>query len=68
VTLRTPSGAQTKAVVTGDSFRSQHPLNVHFGLGNEAAQEIEIKWPGGGVTRLAGPEINRSHAVRAPKR
>jgi hypothetical protein len=74
---RSPIGAQVSlsagglkkiaAVVTGDSFRSQHPLAAHFGLGETTKVDAaEIQWPGGAVTRLAGPQINRTHAIRAP--
>jgi len=53
--------------VTGDSFRSQHPTTLHFGLGEIGKVDAaEIRWPGGAVTRLAGPQINRRHAIRAP--
>jgi hypothetical protein len=76
---RSPIGAQVlvrggglkkvAAIVTGDSFRSQHPLAVHIGLGEIGAVDgVEIRWPGGAVTRLAGPQINQTHAVRAPER
>lgn len=76
---RSPIGAQVMvnagglkkvaAIATGDSFRTQHPLAVHVGLGEVGSVEaVEIRWPGGAVTRLAGPQINRTHAVRAPQR
>jgi hypothetical protein len=74
---RSPIGAQVllsagglkkiAAIVTGDSFRSQHPTTLHFGLGEIGKVDAaEIRWPGGAVTRLAGPQINRRHAIRAP--
>jgi enediyne biosynthesis protein E4 len=76
---RSPIGAQVllrgaglkkvAALVTGDSFRSQHPTRLHFGLADVGSIETaEIRWPGGAVTRLAGPEINQTHAVRALER
>lgn len=53
-----------RAIVTGDSFRSQHPPLARFGLGTATRVEsVEIIWPGGAVARLAGPEINRTHRV-----
>lgn len=56
-------------IVTGDSFRSQHPATVYFGLGEVAKIDaVEIRWPGGAVTRLAGPQVNQAHVVRAPER
>jgi hypothetical protein len=76
---RSPLGAQVilqaagmkkiGALVTGDSFRSQHPATVRFGLGpTPKVDAVEIRWPGGAVTRLAGPEINRAHSISAPTR
>ncbi len=62
VRLRAGGRKMVGALVNGDSFRSQHPASVRFGLGKIAAvEEVEIHWPGGAVTRLAGPEINRAH-------
>ena len=55
--------------VTGDSFRSQRPNSIRFGLGSvEKVDEVEIRWPGGAITRLTGPQINRTHRVSAPIR
>jgi hypothetical protein len=69
VLLNGPGLKKIAAVVTGDSFRSQHPTALHFGLGQvDKVDSAEIRWPGGAITRLAGPQINRTHAVRAPKR
>ena len=59
------------ALGTGGSVRSQHPLTAHFGLGEvDRVEAVEIRWPGGAVTRLAGPEIelNRAHWINAPER
>jgi hypothetical protein len=71
ITLRAAGFQKVAAVVTGGSFRSQHPLTARFGLGTvERVDSVEIRWPGGAVTRLAGPEIemNRAHWVNAPER
>ena len=71
VTVRGAGFQKVAAVVTGGSFRSQHPLTARFGLGNVAQVEaVEIRWPGGAVTRLAGPtiKINQAHWISAPER
>ncbi|HEV8544551.1 MAG TPA: CRTAC1 family protein [Verrucomicrobiae bacterium] len=69
VSLRGTGLKKVAAVVTGDSFRSQHPLTAHFGLGNaDRVEAVEIRWPGGAVTHLAGPKINQAHRISAPKR
>jgi hypothetical protein len=68
-TLRVGKTTRVEQYVTGESFRSQHPANIRFGLGQSAqADAIEINWPGGGMTRLAGLEKNRWFEVSAPKR
>jgi hypothetical protein len=68
VTVRGGGFQKVTAVVTGGSFRSQHPLTARFGLGSADRVEIvEIRWPGGALTRLAGPEINQAHRLSAPK-
>ena len=39
----------------GSFFSSSEPV-LHFGLGARThADRIEVTWPDGGVTRLAGP-------------
>jgi hypothetical protein len=69
VRLSSPGFTNVATVVTGDSFRSQHPLTAHFGLGNvDSVERVEIRWPGGAVTHLAGPKINQAHSVSAPER
>jgi enediyne biosynthesis protein E4 len=69
INLRGAGFKKVAAVVTGGSFRSQHPLTAHFGLGSGSRVEsVEIRWPGGAVTHLAGPVINQTHWISAPKR
>jgi len=68
VTLRDANFARVQHLVTGDSFRSQHPMELRFGLGQNKADSIEINWPGGAVTRLAGPENNRWYEINSPSR
>jgi enediyne biosynthesis protein E4 len=54
-------------VVTGDSFRSQHPAIVHFGVGDrDRVESVEVQWPNGRILRLQEPALNRYHSVRAP--
>jgi hypothetical protein len=68
VFLTGPGVKKIGAIVTGDSFRSQHPTTLHFGLGQASKVDaVEIRWPGGAVTRLAGPKVNQTHFVPAPE-
>lgn len=69
VSLRGARFEKGAAVVTGGSFRSQHPLTARFGLGNaDGVETVEIRWPGGAVTHLTGPKINQAHWISAPTR
>ncbi len=70
VSVKREGVQKVAAIVTGDSFRSQHPLTAHFGLGTlgRRVESVEIRWAGGAVTRLAGPKINQTHWISAPKR
>jgi len=53
-------------VVTGDSWRAQHPFTAHFGLGNvTSVDSLEAHWPDGRVTRLANPLAGKYHILSA---
>ena len=54
------------AMVSGDSFASQHSFGRVFGLGKAAGVEsIEVRWGGGKVSRLEKPAMNQHHLIRA---
>ncbi len=56
VHLETTDGAQLRVLDAGGSFFSSSEPVLHFGLGARThADRIEVTWPDGGVTRLAGP-------------
>ena len=62
ITVRYPSGEQTARIVTGDSFRAQHPCRKHFGLGEVSHVDmIEVKWFDGTVHQLKNPAVNQYH-------
>lgn len=58
-----------RQIVTGDSYRSQHPASVHFGLGKaRRVERVEIRWIHGEKLEIKEPALNRYHSVRlAPK-
>ena len=57
--------ARTALVVSGDSYRAQHPTQKHFGLGMaKAVVALVARWPDGTVTRLDHPAINQYHELR----
>jgi hypothetical protein len=50
--------------VTGDSYQSQHPNTVHFGLGEVArVKELIVRWPNGKVQSIENPAVDRYHQV-----
>jgi hypothetical protein len=54
----------TSQLVTGDSYRSQSPNTLHFGLGKSSKVDlVEIAWPNGAQSRIESPAINAYHAV-----
>ncbi len=67
VTLRDAKGERVRRLVTGDSYKSQHPFTVHFGLGELSEVEaIKITWPDGRRRTLTRPAVDRYHTVRTP--
>ncbi len=68
VTVVTGSGRKLYGHVNpGVGFMSSSDKRVHFGLGPESViKEIEIRWPGGAVQRLAGAAPDR--VVRVEER
>ncbi len=69
VTVITPLARQVAAVVTGDSWRSQHAPLKHFGLGAaRRVDSLEVRWPNGKTSRMEKPAINRYHDMVPPER
>ena len=65
VWVQTETGKQGLPVVTGDSYKSQHPTTRHFGLGEaDQVKAITVQWPSGKVTRIENPGIDRYHMIR----
>jgi hypothetical protein len=50
---------QMDEVRSGGSYISQNDLRVHFGLGQAAAADLEIRWPSGQVDKIAGVKANQ---------
>jgi hypothetical protein len=65
-TLHFSGRSAVREIVTGDSYRSQHAPTLHFGIGKAQTVDVELSWPNGRALKLAHPEINRYHLVRAP--
>jgi hypothetical protein len=63
VTVRYGHRASIRQLMTGDSHRSQHPAALHFGLGPDQVESVEIRWPDGKTFHLRQPEVNRYHWI-----
>ena len=64
ITLHTSRGDRTQWVYIGESLDAQRSTARHFGLGQlERVEAVEVVWPGGRVTTLADPELNRYHEM-----
>jgi hypothetical protein len=56
-----------RLITSGDSHRSQQPWTAHIGLGVlERVDALEVRWPGGRITRIENPGIDSYHDVRGP--
>jgi len=54
-------------VVTGDSFYSQHPGTLHFGLGKlDRVDEVVVQWPNGKSIVIEGPSVDTYHSIPQP--
>lgn len=67
VVLERGGRKEAQALVSGDSYRSQHPTTMHFGLGPQTSVEAaRISWPDGTALTLEHPEIDCYHRVIKP--
>jgi hypothetical protein len=58
--------AQTRWIVTGDSFLAQHAPTAHFGLGKaKRVQSVQVTWPNGNTEEYdLGSKINTTVTLR----
>lgn len=56
VILHTDQGSLSRSVRSNSGYLSGEPARLHFGLPAQATLEsLEIRWPDGRITRMAGP-------------
>jgi hypothetical protein len=68
VLVKTADRIYVTQLITGDSYQSQHPNAVHFGLGQtRTVGEISVRWPNGEVHRIQNPSIDRYHIIQPEK-
>lgn len=66
VHVRTAAGEQWNQVTTSVGYASSSDVRVHFGLGAQTRATIEIRWPGGKISRWEETRVDRYLAVREP--
>jgi hypothetical protein len=59
VTVRYGGSVQAQEVLSQSSYLSVNDSRLHFGLGRVATVDIEIRWPGGSLEKLAGVETDQ---------
>ena len=68
VRLTTAGKKQLLPVVAGDSYNSQHPSSIYFGLGQQASvHEVIFNWPLGEKRTIENPQIGKYHVVLRQK-
>jgi len=69
ITIESGGRLQSRQLVTGDSYRSQHPATLHFGTGTHTlVTQAEVTWPNGEKQRIANPTPRRYHILTPPSR
>jgi enediyne biosynthesis protein E4 len=64
VIATTQGESRMATIVTGDSFQSQQPAAVHFGLGPELrVTRLEVIWPDGKRTLTTNASPDRWHVI-----
>lgn len=56
----------TREAASGSSYLSSEDPRLHFGLGEAAAADVVVTWPGGAETAIDGVAADRRLVVREP--
>jgi len=64
VTARYAGKVQVQEVLSQASFYSANDLRLHFGLGVADKVDLEIRWPNGGVEKIANAPCDRLLTVK----
>jgi hypothetical protein len=64
VTVRYAGKVQAQEVLSQSSFYSANDSRLHFGLGTADTAEVEIRWPNGGVEKIARVGADRLIVVK----
>jgi hypothetical protein len=64
VFARSKDHTSVAQIIASDSFQTQHPATVHFGLGAATqVAELKVVWPDGKTSVLTDPAVDRYHQV-----
>lgn len=66
VTVVTGDRQQIRTVRSGGGYLSGAPTTLHVGLGDHAADSVEIRWPDGATTTIEQPESDVLYEVVRP--
>jgi hypothetical protein len=58
---------QAQEVMSQSSFYSANDLRLHFGLGEVAKVDLDIRWPNGKVEKIANLDANHLFTIREGK-
>jgi hypothetical protein len=61
-------GGQHNHMTTAVGYASSSRFGVHFGLGAQKPERVEVRWPGGGRQVVTGVPVNRVLGVTEPVR
>ncbi len=59
---------QAQEVIAQSSYCSSNDPRLHFGLGDAAAADLEIRWPLGARQLLKDVKVDRILTIREPRR
>jgi hypothetical protein len=57
----------TQQINAGRGVRHQRPYRLHFGLGNNSIEKVEVYWPDGSVDSYFGLQSNRHYSIEQGK-
>lgn len=66
VICETKAGHQLRQLQPQTGYHSCNEALVHFGLGEETAASLTIRWPGGGEQKLVGLKANQFYTITQP--
>lgn len=65
VTVQAESRVQTMQLTAGDGYQAANERRLRFGLGSaDAIQQVQIRWPSGGVQTFAGVPVDQELIAR----